>query len=650
MLPKQLLILIFLFCASSAIAQVQDSTAIQYDTVFLQKDFIITIADSSLYVKKDTTVVIPDSLEYIINTTPDEKTIKFYKTLKDKFYQTRVTRELYDLLFTDPPKEPSQSKKEDTKKSSNIYIPYKGKIIGNITIKKLNVFGTSIEDTTRQVDSKIVNTGNNLHINTHSRVLRNNLLIEKGDLVDPLDLSDNERVIRELPYIQDARILISPRDNDSDTVDIILVTKDVWSISVNFSPNGFTGGRLQIDDKNILGFGHELDNYIYLRPEKSQSWGYEGVYRIPNLYGTFVTSEIRYANTYFNNIYGFRLYRNFITPETKYAGGLEISSQAIREDIFQEDSTLLQVPHKFNLKDIWLGRAFSLRNKKDQRPQIIIAGRYVSKNYTNRPLVEADSNREYHSNSAILGSIGYSRREYYKGHYIYGFGRTEDIPQGSMAELTGGVELGEFYNRYYTGVRLVKGNIIPGKGFLFGELNLGGYLRKGIYEQGILKLSTNGFTDLFHIKRYSLRQFLKIEYTRGLRRFNDEFITINDSRGIRGLNSIFLRGTNKLALNIETLVFTPLRPVGFQFAFFGFADFAVISSEKTVLKGDYYSGFGLGLRVRNDNLTFNTFQIRLGYYPKVPINTSSFDLDISGTSTNRQDNFQMEAPAAILFE
>src|SRR5690606_38966764 len=114
---------------------------------------------------------------------------------------------------------------------------------------------------------------------------------------------DNERIIRELPYIQDARILIKPRDPESDTVDIVLVTKDVWSISGNVRPNGFNAGRLNIDDKNILGLGHELDNHIILSPDEDQNWGYEGIYRVPNLFGTFVTSELNYANTYYSNIY-----------------------------------------------------------------------------------------------------------------------------------------------------------------------------------------------------------------------------------------------------------------------------------------------------------------------------------------------------------
>src|SRR5690606_21606942 len=149
---------------------------------------------------------------------------------------------------------------------------------------------------------------------------------------------------------------------------------------------------------------------------------------------------------------------------------------------------------------------------------------------------------------------------------------------------------------------------------------------------------------LHHINNYAVRHFLGMEYTRGIRRHKEELITINDQYGIRGLNSNWLRGTKKLALNWETMVIIPFQPIGFQFAFFGFADLGLISTAKNVFKGDFFSGFGLGLRIRNDNLTFNTFQIRLGYYPKIPADERMFALDVSGISSFHERYFEINAP------
>ena len=51
----------------------------------------------------------------------------------------------------------------------------------------------------------------------------------------------------------------------------------------------------------------------------------------------------------------------------------------------------------------------------------------------------------------------------------------------------------------------------------------------------------------------------------------------------------------------------------------GFADFGFLFGTNDLLgSGDILSSIGLGIRIRNDNLVFNTLQIRLGFYPNLP--------------------------------
>ena len=72
-------------------------------------------------------------------------------------------------------------------------------------------------------------------------------------------------------------------------------------------------------------------------------------------------------------------------------------------------------------------------------------------------------------------------------------------------------------------------------------------------------------------------------------------------------------------LNLETVAFNKRFFYGFRFAFFGFADMVLISKNKNFYEFDnLVSGIGIGVRVRNENLIFPTFQIRIGYYPSPP--------------------------------
>ena len=67
-----------------------------------------------------------------------------------------------------------------------------------------------------------------------------------------------------------------------------------------------------------------------------------------------------------------------------------------------------------------------------------------------------------------------------------------------------------------------------------------------------------------------------------------------------------------MILNTETVLFTPYQPLGFRIALFGFADFGLLGYSPNIFKNEFYTSFGIGIRLRNERLVFNTIQIRLG--------------------------------------
>ncbi|MDQ3534102.1 MAG: hypothetical protein M3421_00575 [Bacteroidota bacterium] len=599
-------------------------------------------------------IFIPDSAVVTQKISP--KTQAFYDIIKTELYKNKLTKELYNILFTTPKTEEKAPKEESNvlQQSEQQFLLYEGKIIGNIRIKELDVFGPNLEDTGRITKSWATKTANKLHIDTQDGVIKNNLLFQEGDLLDPLLLSDNERVIRQLPFIRDSRIFVVPRSDNSDTVDLIILTQDVWSKSVDFSPRGFNGAAISLDDRNILGFGHELFNKIIFDNRLRQNFGYEGTYRIPNIRGTFITGEVNYANTFFREGYALKAFRNFITPDIKYAGGLEISNIRYLTGINYLDTTII-FPFKAGVQDIWLGRAFPTGTKNEnirERSRIIVAGRAHRTNYTLRPEVRADSNQSYHSNTLLLTTIGLSTRRYYKDHLIYGYGRTEDIPYGNLLEFTTGVSLGEFYDRPYIGVRWARGGLFRNYGYTYFGISAGSFIRKQELEQGVLSFETRYFSNLVWLGEHRIRQFINIHYTLGIKRFADEFINIRDENGIRGLrNDVFLRGQRKIVLSTETVDFTPLDLIGFRVAIFGFADIGVIATDnEPLMKGNLFQGYGIGFRLNNDNLTFNTFQIRFAYYPNVPPGLSHFGFNAGGITQLRLDDFDIRAPNTNLFD
>ena len=121
------------------------------------------------------------------------------------------------------------------------------------------------------------------------------------------------------------------------------------------------------------------------------------------------------------------------------------------------------------------------------------------------------------------------------------------------------------------------------------------------------------FSNLFLFRRSRIRQFLAFNYTQGWNRGegSDEMIRFTHDNGLQALKE-YVTGTNRMILNTETVVFTPYQPLGFRIAVFGFADFGLIGYSPNIFKNDFFTSFGLGVRLRNERLVFNTVQIRLG--------------------------------------
>lgn len=577
-----------------------------------------------------------------------EKNMAFYAKVKSFFYRNKTMKSLYNAVFRDPytgapPVIPDNSRQES-------YSQHNGKIIRNIVIRKLDVFGPSVNDTARVNKTIVGKAGNRLHIKTRKFVIRTDLFFQEGDIFIAEDAIENERILRLRPNLLDARIIPIPTE-DPNAVDILVITQDIWSISGDASIHGTSGGRVMVNDKNIFGLGHELTNAVSYDNRPGRGWGYRGGYRVPYIGSTFITGQLDYIHEWDRRYAGLKVNRAFITPTTQYAGGLEFSRQRLYAVAQPLDTVSQTFPFSYNLGDIWLGRSFEthlFENSFQEAARLVVAGRVTGLDFIERPVVTTDSNQLYHNRITFLASVGISDRQYYRDVMIYGFGRTEDVPYGSIFNLTAGIETNEFGNRLYSGIELGQGRFRNNFGYLGWRINAGTYSRRGIPEQGALVISGRYFSKLIEINRLQLRQFVNIRYLRGLNRFDGEIIDINNQNGITGVSSGALRGNNRLVLNLETVLFTPFNVLGFRAALFTFADLGMVPErDKHFFRSTLYQGYGLGVRVRNEHLAFNTFQLRIGFYPNIPGIGTPFRTSIDGIPLFRLNDFDIGAPSVV---
>ncbi|MGA0557447.1 hypothetical protein ACO2Q8_12395 [Larkinella sp. VNQ87] len=604
-------------------------------------------SDSLAKVSRDSALAIRDSV--------------FYTSLKRKMYKRKITRELHRLLFHDMynSRQKTGTVNEDVNEiEANPFAAYRGRIINKIFIRRLKVFGPSVYDTLRQPRSWLERTGSQLHADTREGVIRRSfLLFEEGDRVSPDTLRDNERLLRTSNVFHDARIIVVPHNGSRGFVDVYVITQDVWSLIPSGSVGGFNRFDLRLDQRNFRGLAHTFSNQVlYNADDPFQKLEYRGRYVIPYIGKTFFTGQADLVETRDLKQYALRFYRPFLTPDTRWAGSVELSHNRFpRYRVFSEEADSVQFTKlSYNYYDMWAGYSFkpffSFLGEGDDRTRLVVAARFTRLAFTTRPEVRSDTNQLFQNTNATLFSIGLSRRRYVRDVLIYGFGRTEDVPYGSLAAIIMGHDNAELGQRKYLGFSYSKAHYLESFGYLYGALNIGSYLRnnQGI-EQGVLTLESSYFTPLRTTSWGNWRHFINFRYTMGSQRFNNEFVTLS-GRDRLGINNDRLRGTKLLLTNIENILFSRLNIVGFRVAIVTFANLGLVTYQtRRLFQGPLYQGYGVAFRLRNENLTFNSFQIRIAWYPNIPGNSQPFRPAFEGVPTARFRDFATSAPEIIPF-
>jgi hemolysin activation/secretion protein len=281
----------------------------------------------------------------------------------------------------------------------------------------------------------------------------------------------------------------------------------------------------------------------------------------------------------------------------------------------------------------------------------VTAFRHNKYNFDERPDVAPNLNKIYWNRTATLVSLGYSNRNYKRDVLIYGFGRTEDVPIGNLFVLTVGRENTEFGARGYAGVQYATGKYLPHNlGYFYARANLGTYSKNGRAQQGVINGEVNYISNLIPFRYSFFRQFLTFRYTHGIRRDPLDYLNISNNQGIRGINNDQLIGTKKFTVGAETVFFSDKSLLGFRIAYFVFGDIGLVNGVPSIWKSPLYQGYGLGLRLRNESLTFNTLQLRFGYYLNSPDLTSPTRFNASGNVPLRLRDFDISAPAIAPFQ
>ena len=557
--------------------------------------------------------------------------------------KSKISSMAYDVIFKNPKKKP-----HDEGLSELRFDAYRMDSIKSIRFKRLKPFGTQLSDTAYYEPSKYTKVLNNLHLVTRRWALRRNLLFKKGDVVDPREFIETERLLRRQNFIQDARILVLPKKDDD--VEILVVSKDVLPYNIEIQPRNQNEAQFGISHINIFGTGHELE-YNFVRTGQ-----YEFFYKIRNVAGSFIDSEIDYSSHFRKTGWGGTLSRDFVTQETKYGGGAEYSVFEFGEFNYEPvTDTTTEFFYSRGRQDFWIGRAFKTGFKAARlgfsgKTYAIASIRFDNQDFFEKPIVSIDTNYTYHDHMDVLVSLGLSSRAYYKDKFILQFGRTEDIPTGASVSGILGYQRREFENRIYMGGNYSRGGYLHKFGYLNSIFRLGSFVSSDGFRDGVFSFGINYFSNLVSSGQYKLRQFIDLSLSQTIDPTEDIYLRTQYDLGIRGVTGFYHKATTWLNFKYEPILFTPANFMAFRVVAFGFFDYTYTRNSRNDFFGeDHFMGFGAGLRLRNDNIAFSTIQVRFGLYPSVPLNGNPHYADFSTSTRSLIRDFDFQAPEIIPF-
>ncbi|MBC7383773.1 MAG: hypothetical protein H7296_12410 [Bacteroidia bacterium] len=550
--------------------------------------------------------------------------IDIYNQIQEHASKYKVTQWMYDAVFTD-----HREVIKDTaffvkgNRTVNPYTPYKGRIIRNIFVEPLDPFGYSANDTLYAKPGKFERLGNNFHVSTQKNVIRNLLLFKKNKPLDPLEISESERLLRLSPYVNDAHIYIR-RIKGGDSVDVIVVEQDKWTTLAGV---GIDGDNVQLNlvERNFFGVGHQFEENLFwdnLHPRLSSS----GKYSVFNIRKSFITASLFYSDLAETKNLGFSLDRTFYSPLAKWAGGLLLTRNfnLLKQTVNGDVNNIKKYERHFTVQDFWVAKSYHLTESKQakisQRAKSYITGaRYFQVDFFDGESFVVDSSKQNRDQTMWLFNLGFTQRKYYRDRYLFRFGANEDIPQGVSAEVILGTSKWEQSSLlYYNGVKFGAGKHFEKIGYISGGFSYGTFYNSSSFGAGVLNINGFYFSDLIQTGRWFFRGFSRFQLEQGFNREPYQSVNINGIQ-MYGFKSPSLTGKSKMVLNFEFVLYAPYELIGFKLAPILLCGLGTLGNNLgDLFNTGVYQAYALGLLIRNEHLIVNTFELSIGLYPFVP--------------------------------
>ncbi|WP_230090585.1 hypothetical protein [Pseudoalteromonas rubra] len=413
----------------------------------------------------------------------------------------------------------------------------------SIELRQLNVFDTSLPEE----DNAVFRFANRAHVKTKPEVIRNLLLFSQGGKYDPKLLRESERLLRQQPYIYDARIFAE--QTCEGEVAVTVITRDLWTLlpDISFSRSGGdNSSRLGFRESNLLGYGKRLSLTHISDPDRS---GYLFVYDDPQILSSRYRGRLEYADNDDGKVHYVGVEYPFFSISTPYSYGISNLSNRRVESFYNLGEEISEYQQLSEISNFYIGRAFALDN--DWTRRLLLGYQDEKQEFarlrgTTLPIAENRTLR-----------YPYIQAQWFEDAYIKvrnfdSIYRTEDLNLGWNINAQLGYSdsgLSDDDSRWVMAFNANKAHFTSADSLLRFALNLHGYWNKRQDQAENLLISSRVQYYLNTSIRQSWYAQLEIQYGKHLSA--DKQITLGGETGLRGYPSNYLQGNRRILLNLE---------------------------------------------------------------------------------------------------
>ncbi|GMT42013.1 MAG: hypothetical protein IEMM0002_0424 [bacterium] len=481
-----------------------------------------------------------------------------------------------------------------------------GYTIGEIKIIRHNIFDLSKPEES----SKVGVWGNRLHSLTKEKVIRQELLFKEGDPYNKKLVEESERNLRRYKFLTDIMITAAP-DEKTRTVDILVTTRDQWSLIVGGTFGGTSGNNetgVDAGEINLMGSGQTL---MYRIRHDNRGFTQSFGYRDSTWLDTRYVLDLGYNALPYEKRYNFLLEKPFFSLDTKRAQGLSYLVRDYDDPSLSFNSQRLNAFYGFGsgFGDDDIIRTSLKLSYGEQYVNYGIGGTGINADLTTNLDTNLDTNTgsdnadtsgdntsvNRDNKVGIVTRLLFDPHKYDKATYIAKFREVEDIFLGTTVTLSLAAKLETFGSTdsdVSAGIRLHRNHKVGKRDYFFTLLEM--------------RRNDDFFNKHYALMdmRYYMRWFkYQTIFFRARALYSESEVNrfyLGGDNGLRGFEADEFKGRNRVIMTLEDRIYT-YKTMFYGLIEPGFVVFVDVGNTWNDYSGDklekLHGGFGVGLRL-----------------------------------------------------